>query len=111
MLRIAAWGAVWLLSLQFVHNNELFLRAGREFFAWRQQVFHDPGTACLNFEQGDTVCQRQLWHRSQSHWVEGCPERKQDEPFPRYWRLVLTCSFPFLFFRSPQLQWEHLLWE
>lgn len=113
MMRMAVWGFIWLLSVQFAQSNAVFLRESREFFAWRLSVFRDPDAACLKFEQDDAayVCRRQLWHRSHSRWVEGCPEKSQDESFPRYWRLVLTCQFPFLFFHSRQLQWEHLLLE
>ncbi len=114
--RVGAWGIVWFLSLQFAAENEVLLQRSQAFFAWRRQVWMDPQEACLKIEQGifddEQTCHREIWHRSGSHWLQGCPRLEGDgERFPRYWRLVLTCHFPFLFFSSRKIQWEHLLLE
>lgn len=117
MIRLLLWSLVWIMSLQFVHSNEVVLQASREFFARRRDIFRDPLVECLKFKQmeslGDNkqVCQSHLSHRVASKWVRGCPEKGFGEPFPRYWHFKLTCQFPFLFFRSRQLQWGHLLLE
>lgn len=113
MLRCMVWGLILLWSWQFSGANQIFLEAGQEFFAWRGAFLKNPAKACSYFEQEEPQqCRRNIWHRSSGTWLKGCPEEAQaEEAFPRYWRLVLTCRFPFLFLGVRQLQWEHLLLE
>lgn len=114
--RAGAWIVVWILSFQFVRENEVILEMSQALFAWRRLVWMDPAEACLRIEQepavNERMCHREIWHRSDSDWAQGCPRSGSEvESLPRYWRLVLTCHFPLLFFSQRKIQWVHLLLE